>query len=125
MEHFIHGWSSAVDNEYTDVLHTEYNPLHYDPDYCILHFSHGYLAIANQNMRVKRPRFNLHVTQTESAFAQGTSSRWTNADLDPVPNHLQNWGVLSFVGMPPAHSTSTGTGTDQRMARLIQLGLAI
>ena len=50
------------------------------------------------SMKFKRPR--LHVSQPESAFAQG-NARWTNLDLDPVPPHQRKWGVLSFVGMLP------------------------
>ena len=52
------------------------------------------------SMKLKCPR--LHVTQPESAFAQG-NARWTNLDLDPVPPHQRKWGVLSFVGMLPIH----------------------
>ena len=78
------------------------DPLHYDPGFCILHLVYELWAIIIQIMKVKCPRFNLHVPLSESAFAKDTSSRWTNADLDPVPHHLRNWGVMSFVGMSPA-----------------------
>lgn len=48
-------------------------------------------------MKIKCPR--LHVSRPESTFAEG-STRWTNLDLDPVPHHQRNWGVMSFIGTP-------------------------
>lgn len=50
-------------------------------------------------MRIKRP--HLHVSRPQSTFAEG-NTRWTNLDLDPVPHHQRNWGVMSFIGTLPA-----------------------
>ncbi|KAF9887283.1 hypothetical protein FE257_010411 [Aspergillus nanangensis] len=66
-----------------------------------------------------RPR--LRVTQSKSAFAEG-SSRWTNLDLDPIPPHRRHWGPLSFVSY--WISDAFNAATWQFASSIIAVGLS-
>ena len=65
-------------------------------------------------------RFPPKVDQPDSAFSQG-NSRWTNADLDPVPCSKRKWGVTSFIAY--WISDAFNAATWQFASSIIAIGL--
>ncbi|PTU18949.1 hypothetical protein P175DRAFT_0442231 [Aspergillus ochraceoroseus IBT 24754] len=69
-------------------------------------------------MRFRRPQ--LRVPQSKSAFADG-NARWTNLDLDPVPQSARLWGPLSFIAY--WISDAFNSATWQFASSIIAVGL--
>ncbi|KAJ5825195.1 hypothetical protein N7474_002333 [Penicillium riverlandense] len=69
-------------------------------------------------MRLSRPR--LRVSQPQSAFAEG-NARWTNRDLDPIPQHRRKWGVVSLIAY--WISDAFNAATWQFASSIIAVGL--
>ena len=65
-------------------------------------------------------KFSLQVDQPDSAFSRG-NSRWTNADLDPVPCNKRKWGVVSFIAY--WISDAFNAATWQFASSIIAIGL--
>ena len=65
-------------------------------------------------------KFSLKVDQPDSAFSRG-KSRWTNADLDPVPLNKRKWGVVSFIAY--WISDAFNAATWQFASSIIAIGL--
>ncbi|KAJ5122941.1 hypothetical protein N7448_009038 [Penicillium atrosanguineum] len=74
-------------------------------------------------MRLSRPR--LRVSQAQSAFAEG-NARWTNRDLDPIPQFARKWGVWSLVATWQFASSIIAVGLTYKEAiAIVAIGFFI
>ncbi|KAJ5670709.1 uncharacterized protein N7477_006072 [Penicillium maclennaniae] len=74
-------------------------------------------------MRLAWPR--LRVSQAQSAFAEG-NARWTNRDLDPIPQLARKWGVWSLVATWQFASSIIAVGLTYKEAiAIVAIGFFI